>query len=539
MPTVILNKKTIDRLIGKKLSLDELKDRISMLGTDLNEIKDDEIHIEVFPNRPDMLSEQGLGRALASFIGTKPGLKKYNIKKSGLKIFAKDPEKKWPYVVACIVKGLELNSDKVREIIQLQEKLGTTLTRNRKKGGIGIYPLEKINFPVTFTGKKPELIKFTPLEFKKELTAQQILDQHPKGKTYKHILDTWSKYPLFIDAKGIIMSMPPIINSDIVGKITENSKNLFLEATGPDLNTLITSLNIITTSLSDLGGQIYSIEINYPKKKLDYPNLEPIKRKINLNNVNKLLGLNLSEKEIKTYLERMGYGYSNKIVSIPPYRADILNEVDLIEDIAIAYGYENFTAKIPKVSTIGQENNFEKFKEKISEFLTGFNILETNSFNLISEQDLEKMGIDIPNIKIKNPINLEYNRVRTWMIPSLLKILSENKHYEYPQNLFEIGTCFNKDNEFNRLGITLCHDKVTFTQIKQILDSLMNYLNLKYTLEETEHPSFIDGRCGRITIKSKKLAYIGEIKPEVLSKFNINLPVSALEINLTELFKLI
>ena len=64
---------------NKKLPLEELKDRISMLGTDLENIENNEIQVEIFPNRPDMLSEQGFARAFSSFIGVKTGLKDYKI----------------------------------------------------------------------------------------------------------------------------------------------------------------------------------------------------------------------------------------------------------------------------------------------------------------------------------------------------------------------------------------------------------------------------------------------------------------------------
>ena len=82
MPTVNLNKKEFEKLVGKKLELDKLKDRISMLGTDLEKIEGNEIIVEVFPNRPDMLSEQGFARAFSSFINIKKGLREYEVKKS-------------------------------------------------------------------------------------------------------------------------------------------------------------------------------------------------------------------------------------------------------------------------------------------------------------------------------------------------------------------------------------------------------------------------------------------------------------------------
>ena len=537
MPSVILNKKEVEKILGKKISLEELKDRISMLGTDLDKIENDEIHVEIFPNRPDLMSEQGLGRALSSFLGIKTGLKEYKVKKSGYQLFAKDPEDNWPFVLGFMVKNLKLNTIKVNELIQLQEKLNVTFTRNRKKGGIGLYPLDKIKFPVTFTAKPSTSIKFQPLGFKKELTAKEILEQHPKGKTYGHIVNSWKKLPLFLDSNQIIMSMPPIINSEIVGKITENSKDLFVEATGPDMNTLRDALNIIATTLADMGGEIYSLEIVYPKKKFDFPTLEPREMKLELDQVNKYLGLELSEKELKMYLEQMGYSYNNKLVLIPPYRVDILNQVDLIEDIAISYGYEKFKPTIPQVSTIGQEDKFEILKTRIANYLVGFGLLETNSYNLISKEDLKKTLVEIKTIQIKNPVNLEYNTLRTSIVVSLLKILSENKHNEYPQNLFEIGRVFENDQEYQDLGLVLCHDKVTFTDAKQIFDSLMNYMELEYSIEEMETPLCISGRAGQVKVKGKTIAYIGEINPQVLTNFNLTTPVALIEIKLDELFK--
>ncbi len=231
MPTITLNKEVIEKLIGKKLPVDKLKDRISMLGTDLEKIEGNQIHVEIFPNRPDLLSEQGFARAFASFIGAKTGLQKYNVKKSGYDVNATGLPKEWPYVVTAIVKGLKFSDEKIREIIQVQEKLGITLLRNRKKGGIGIYPLDKITPPITFTSEDPDKISFIPLEYPGEITGRQILSKHPTGREFAHICEGWKKFPIFKDSKGVIMSMPPIINSHSVGKITAGTKDVFVEAT--------------------------------------------------------------------------------------------------------------------------------------------------------------------------------------------------------------------------------------------------------------------------------------------------------------------
>ncbi|MDP6641901.1 MAG: phenylalanine--tRNA ligase subunit beta [Candidatus Nanoarchaeia archaeon] len=544
MPTISINKKEFEKYVGKKLSLDKLKDRISYLGTDLEKVDNNEIIVEIFPDRPDMLSLQGFARAFSSFISVKKGLRKYNVKKSDHKVIVdKSVDKYRPYTVCAIIKNLKFSDEKIKEIIDIQEKLHITYGRNRKKAAIGVYPFEKIKTPIVFIASDPKKIKFIPLGEKKELNGLQVLNQTSSGREYAHLLEGMNKFPYFIDANNEVLSMPPIINSDNVGNISNKTKDVFIECSGFDFNILKKCLNMIVTSLADMGGEIYSMEIIYGNKKIISPNLEPEKMKLDLKYMNKLLGLNLKEKDVKKYLERMGYDYSKNIVLIPAYRSDIMHQVDIIEDIAITYGYENFKEEIPNVATIGEENNFEVFKNKIANLLVGFNLSETSTYHLINEKDLcENMLVKTDYIELEKASSSDYNILRTWVTPSLLQVLRTNKHNEYPQNLFEIGTVFNKNKEKieenDRLAITLCHSKANFTEIKQILDSLFDNLGLKYKIDNIEHNSFIPGRVGRVSVNGKKVAYIGEINPLVLSNFGLEMPVSVFELNLTELFKL-
>src|SRR3989344_1288689 len=202
MPTITLNKTVLEKLIGKKLPLDQLKDRISMLGTDLEKIEGEEIHVEIFPNRPDLLSEQGFGRALASFIGTKPGLRKYKVKKSGLKVIVDKSVSMRPYTACAIIKNLTFTNERIEEIMQMQEKLATTYGRNRKKSAYGVYPLKAIQFPVNYIAKDPTQVIFQPLGFDRKTSADQVEELHPKGNEYKDVGKGWKKYPFFIDAQG-------------------------------------------------------------------------------------------------------------------------------------------------------------------------------------------------------------------------------------------------------------------------------------------------------------------------------------------------
>ena len=547
MPTITINKQVFEQLVGKILPLEELKDRISMLGTDLEKIENNEITVEIFPNRPDMLSEQGFARAFSSFIGIKTGLQKYHVKESGCKVIVDSSVTMRPYTACAIVKNLTFDDERIRQIMQIQEKLATTHGRNRKKSAYGIYPLENISFPINYIAHDPKNIKFKPLGFETEVCAAAVPELHPKGKAYKHLTEGWKEYPFFIDAKNKVMCMLPFTNSDDTGKVDEKTKNVFVECTGTDLRNVEVALNMITTALADMGGEIYSVEVVYSDKMVITPKLQPKKMLVDLSYINRLLGLLLKDTEIAVLFERMGYGWENGSVLIPAYRADILHQVDLAEDIAIAYGYENFKETIPNVATIGEEDPFEVFARKIREVLVGLRLLETKNYHLSTKEDLvEKMQIgENKTLPLKNALG-EHNHLRNWIIPNLLRVLTDNQHHQYPQNLFEIGRTFvaNKKTETGieekeHLAVMLCHEKVDFTEIRQILDALFSALGLEYAVKEMEHPSFIRGRIGMICCRNQELGLIGEFAPSVLASWGLLMPAVGFELDLEMLFEIV
>jgi len=545
MAVININKKQFEKEIGK---LDEkMKDRIAMFGTPIEEITEDELQIEIFPNRPDMLSYQGFKRSFLSFLGKKIGLKEYKIRRpeKDYKVIIDSSVKEIrPYTACAIVKELKLDEEKIKELIEIQEKLHITIGRKRKKIAIGIYPLEKIKLPINYKALEPDKIKFIPLEADKEMSGLQILQKHPAGRDYAHLLSGKIKFPIFIDSNKNILSMPPIINSQLTGKIDKNTKDFFIECSGFDLEVLKRCLNMLVTSFADMGGKVYQMEIKYKKKEIT-PNLSTEKKKISLENTNKLLGLKLNEKQLKRLLEKMGYNYNKGIVEIPAWRIDILHEVDLIEDVAIAYGYENFIPEIPEVSTIGQENSREVVKRKISEILTGLNLLEVSNYHLTNKKD-QFENMDIPKKREKGFIEVEesktdYTILRKDLTHYLLKNLSNNVDSEYPQRIFELGTVFSlgggQITESDNLAIALAPGN--FTEIKQTIEYLSKMLNLKIDFKEKEESPkyFIQGRVGEIMINNKPVGFIGEIHPKILKNWRIKMPVALLEINLEEVFK--
>jgi len=544
MANIKLNRKIFEKEIGKLDS--EMQNKIAMFGTTLESFDDEEIELEIFPNRPDLLSYQGFKRSFLSFLGKKKGLKKYKLNKpeKNYKVFVEGSVKGVRDFTACaIVRGLKLNDERIKELIDVQEKLHATIGRKRKKLAIGIYPLEKIKLPINFKAVEPDKIKFVPLGSAREMSGLEILQRHPAGRDYAHLLAGKAKFPVFVDADKQILSMPPIINSHRTGKVTEKTKDVFIECSGFDLEILKKCLNIVVTTLAEMGGKIYRVQVK-DKKNFLSPDLSTEKIKISLENVNKTLGVGLTEKELKLCLEKIGYDYSKGFVEIPAWRTDILHEIDLIEDVAIGYGYENFEPVIPNISTIGEVDEKESIKKKIAEILVGLNLLEVSNYHLTNKKEqFLKMGLSEKQekdfLEVKDS-KTDYNILRKDLTHYLLKNFSENIDSEYPQRIFELGRVFVDKNgilEGEHLCVAIAPGN--FTELKQICEYLSKMIGMEFELKESENfpPHFIDGRVADVVLGNEKIGYLGEIHPKILKTWKIKMPVAVFEINLEKIFE--
>jgi len=544
----------LEKYVGKKVSVKELEEVLFNLGFELERVEGDELRIEITAERPDLLSTQGLARALRSYFGLK--VKPYKIEKSGKKVIVKNPAKEWPLAVAAIVKGLKLDEKKIKEIIRIQEKLGETFLRQRKKGGLGLYPLERITFPVMFTAEDPKGIVFRPLEYGDEINGLEVLERHPTGKKYRHILEAkgrcWERFPVFRGADNVVLSMPPIINAHDVGKVDANTREVFVECTGIDLKTITLALGILVGALIDMGGKAYSIEVGYNKKNVTSPDFKEEQRKIKIEYINKILGSDFKAKDVKRLLQKMGYAVKSLkkkeiVVVVPGTRYDIWHDVDIVDDVARAYGFNNFEPRIKPVFTEGETTRSVKVKEELSGIMIGLGYQEVFTLVLSSRQDqFENMNVkQVPHLNLGRSVEQSVNMPRVWLLPELMKCLKNNRSVEYPQKIFEINQVIVPDEtkdvkckDVLKLCVVLCHSGANFTEMKQVLEYVMRCLDLKCSLKESEHGSFISGRVARVTVNNKDVAEVGEVHPKVLSNFGLEMPVVVLELDLSELFGL-
>ena len=549
MPTINFSLKDLQKLVGKKITIDELKELLTYAKADFGDY--DKTTDEVIAdfgdtNLPYLWSVEGLAVLLKGILGKEKGLSKLKINKANYKIIVETSVNKIrPYIAGFVAKDCKIDDYFIKQLIQLQEKLCETYGRKRKKVAIGVYNYSKIQFPIHYKAVQPDKIKFIPLDFKKEMNLNEILEEHPKGQEYAHILEEFDKYPILIDNANNILSFPPIINSNETGKIKEEDKDIFFEVTGTDMDSVLVSCNIFAHALQQRGFKIFQVDIKYPNKKITTPFDFNDSIKLDPTHIKKLLGLNLKETEVKSLLEKQRYDYKSGKVLIPDYRKDILHENDVIEDIGIAYGYDKIEP-LPLTSyTPGSTKPLVKLIDKSRELMVGLGFQEVMS-QILSNKNLlyNKMEIeDTGTIELENHTSENYSVLRTWLIPLIMEILSKNKHVEYPQKIFEQGLVTIKKEgriiDYERLSSVIISEKADYTKIKQALDCLMRLLGVEYDIEDTNHKSFIPGRIGRIIVNNQNIGYIGEISPKVIYNFNLEMPVVAFELNLTDLFEAI
>jgi phenylalanyl-tRNA synthetase beta chain len=261
MPSVQFNTRELISMLGSKVSVDTLRDRIPMLGVDLVSIDSNLVEMEVFPNRPDMLCVEGFARALRGFLGFEKGSSEYAIVDSKLVMKVDSSVKKVrPYVTAAAVYNVSINNDFLISLMNVQEKLHTTHGRNRVKVSIGVHDLDKVQSPFTYKAVKPGEISFVPLDMNEEMNLAEILKKHPKGRDYAFTLEGSDVYPIIMDKNNSVLSFPPIINGELT-RVTSETSNLFIEITGKSELSVNQALNIIVTALADRGGKIASVEL--------------------------------------------------------------------------------------------------------------------------------------------------------------------------------------------------------------------------------------------------------------------------------------
>ena len=506
-------------------------------------------------NRPDIWNIEGLARALRGFLGIEEGLKEYAVSKPLVQIFVDSRlETIRPYIGCSIVKGVKLTDTIIRGLMHLQDKLDQSYGRNRQRTSIGLYDFNLITPPLQYTVAKPTEISFVPLAFEEKMNLKEILLKHPKGLEYGHIINKHPVYPILLDAEQKVLSFPPIINSNDLGRITDQTRNILVEVTGTMPETVLTTLKIMTLSLIDRGGTAYSAKVHYPKEKrvIVTPDFRSRTIDVSVEYVNKVSDLRLTAKQIAMLLQKARFGveradHDRIRVNVPCYRIDVMHPIDVVEDITIAYGYNRIKPAWRKLSTTGGLAPEQRLLDIARELMIGLGFQEVFTYTLTNKQNLfTRMGCkQEKTVEIANPKVQTLTCLRNWLLPSLIEFLSNNLSFEYPQKIFELGkaTLLDEKRETRtrdeeRLASAIIHAGASFSIIKSNLDAFFSNLGLKWQIKETRHPTFINGRAGAAIVKGIDVGILGEIHPKILNAWKLENPTAAFELNMDKIAKI-
>ena len=542
VPVVTFQHPDLCALIGQEFDMETLTERMPMMGGDLDGVDGEAITIEWFPDRPDLLTPEGTGRALRAFLGVAPGMPTYTVEKpqTELRVDASVADVR-PFAALCFVRGVPFDDDYVQAVIDAQEKLTLAPGRKRRKIAIGIHDAAGVSGPFTYTCVGPDDKPFVPLNWDEPATPGRIMAEHPKGQEYAHLLPD-DQFPVFLDGAGEVLSLPPVINANKTA-VTASTTDLILDVTGTDPASVKQTIALLASGFADRGGTIEAVTVHDASGTWTSPDLRPAEHVIETDAVRQLLGIELTGDAIADCLARMGHdaeAFDNKVlVKVPAWRFDILHPVDLMEDVAIGHGFEHFPGVMPDAVTTGGALPWQAMEDKCRTNLLGLGFSEARTLTLSNEAD--QWGIwgaaAEPVATVRNPVLQEQTMLRVRLAPSLLRVLAANRHRSLPQRLFEVGYVVRQEDAAFRNQIRLAAvetgAKTGFSDAKGLAESLLNDLGIAGALRAADVPGFVPGRGAEIVVGDRVVGHTGELHPDTLVAFGLGAATNVLELDLS------
>ncbi|EPY51444.1 phenylalanine-tRNA ligase beta subunit Frs1 [Schizosaccharomyces cryophilus OY26] len=586
MPTIACDKEALYKALGRNYTTQEFDELCFKFGIELDEdtTNDPErdpaerpaLKIEIAANRYDMLCMEGIAQALNVFNRRMdPPQYKLLPATTSLKISPETADVR-PYCASAILRGVKFDPIRYQSFIALQDKLHSNLCRQRSLVAIGTHDLSKVEGPFTYEALKPEEINFVPLNQTRSINGTELLDFYKDSKhlsRYLHLVADSPRYPVILDSKRRICSLPPIINSDF-SKISVDTRDVLIECTATDktkLDIVMNMMAVMFTCYCDEPFTIEPVEVVSEHNNCSRmtPNLKPVRFEAETDYLNQCCGISLPREEVCNLLSRMLLQAQPDpsdekiiLVDVPCTRADILHQCDIMEDLGISYGYDNLKHTYPDQSvTYGKPLEVNRLSDIVRHEAALAGWSEVLPFILCSHDEnyawLRKTD-DSRAIQLANPKTLEFQVVRSSLLPGILKTTRENRTHALPIKIFEVSDVAFIDETQERMTRNERHFCAIqagltsgFEQIHGLLDRVMLMLNEKrifnpkdsdssgYWIVPDDDATFFPGRCAAVYYRKDpgtagvRVGTFGVIHPLVLEKFELSIAASAIELDLT------
>ena len=577
MPTITLSHSMMSRiqkLNGTTHEKNSLSDLLPQMGCPVELNDDENIEIEVFPDRPDLLSHETMARAVRSFQRNHSKDGDIEVSSSGIRIeVGSNLENVRPIIMGAVVRGVNTGNSSserdsfIQSLMDHQEKLHMTLGRRRSFASIGVHDLSRLEWPFRYEAVSEDF-SFQPLASDNVMSISQILDSHPKGLEYSKLMNSLDSYPVILDSNDEVISFPPIINGSQT-TVSEETKDFFIDVTGFDMIACETCLLLVSLSLSELGGVVESVEIcDTDGSSRVTPNFGSKTHRVPNRLIQKILGMELSDAEIGEAIRRMGgsllesrtitygserserwsdcvVGEREHIFSMPRWRSDIMHPIDIVEDIAIGLGYDNLPDILSSVHIDASPLKSSNLHRRIRMSLRSVGLQEIQSLTLSNENDqFEKTRWPVISeaTVISNPITIDHTLLRQYIFPSLMNLLSSNRHHELPQRVYELGEVVHGGDNRTRVSWACAEAGAGFSTAKGIVQSLLRDLGatssaISFEPTPDKNGPWINGRGALVLIDGHEIGEFGEVSPEVMGLFGLRSPIHAGEFDVDMISK--
>ncbi|KNA05102.1 hypothetical protein SOVF_193480 [Spinacia oleracea] len=587
MPTVSVGRDRLFDALGKTYEDEEFEDLCFRFGIELDDItteraiirkekhieddgptEDEEViyKIEVPANRYDLLCLEGIAQALRVF-EEREDIPTYTLSnvthQSMLKMHVKSsfPKKDMlvepelsirPFVVCAVLRGVTFDEARYNSFIDLQDRLHQNICRRRTLVAIGTHDLDTIQGPFSYEAALPSEIKFVPLKQVNEFRADELMEFYKsdlKLKKYLNIIENSPVFPVIYDRDRTVLSLPPIING-AHSAINLKTKNVFIECTATDLTKAKIVLNTMVTMFSgycEKKFEVEPVEVIYSGgESYVCPDLSLYDMEVSLSYINDAIGVSLEADKVTQLLQRMQLHAKKsdsadnqyKIsVFVPPTRSDILHPCDVMEDVAIAFGYNEIPKRRPaSIKPLALNELSDLIRYEIA--MNGFT--EVLAFILCSYKENFAM--------LNRKDDKSTAMARSSLMAGILKTAGHNKDHRKPIKIFEVGDIAVLDDtrdvgarNCRQLAALYCGASSGFEIIHSLIDRVMEIVGTPfvaegdtsgYYIKRADNPEFLRGRQANIIYKGKHIGSFGIVHPEVLNNFDISDPCSYVELNI-------
>lgn len=589
MPVISINKSLLFKLLGKEYEQSAFEDLCFDFGVELDDVVANpdgsiDYKIEIPANRYDLVSCEGFVRALRFFIGletelcpfrtvTPPNPVRLTIKQSVVPVRR--------YAVCAVLRNVTFTQDSYDSFIDLQEKLHWNVCRKRVLASVGTHDLDTLTGPFEYSAQDPNLIQFVPLNQEASVNGHEmvtLLSKHEQLKNYLPIISHLPAFPVIHDASRVVLSVPPIINGNH-SKITLKTRNVLIEVTATDATKAAIVLDTICTTFSQYCDRPYEVEqVEVVDESTGATTLTPQfptrSISITLEALSRGIGVPIDKDLIPGYLLKMML--SGRVtedgtsleVAVTPNRTDLLHACDVLEDVAIAYGYNRLLTQATPPPTLckGVQQPLNKFSDKLRLQLALASYMEVLTFSLCS-QDENYAKLRQPDdgqaVVLANPATQAFEVVRTTLYPGLLKTLKNSKSVPLPIKIFEVSDVVTLDSASDvgasntrcLCALHLATGTHQFEVIHGLVDRLMLSCGIQfkevaqsgdqfYYIKAASSPLYLENRCAEVVVVTPgqgetALGLFGILRPDVLANFDIrNGLAGAVHLDVEKLFGL-